>query len=199
MFGFTLYSIGRSLTMAVAAASLTLICAAGAGAQAVPLEKKGAEIDVRVKTAITSTTAHSGDPFTMAVTDTLFNHHPELRGAAVEGHLEDVVAASPSHKAAMNVIFDDIVFADGRSEPLSAAVKNVSAIEPHTHHLRDAGIILGSAVVGHIVSKRTGHGGGTLAGAAAGIAIVSSLKSDITIKPGTIVKLKLLAVLPQPE
>jgi hypothetical protein len=184
--------------MAAAIASLTLLCAAAAGAQAVPLENKGAEIDLRVQTAISSKTAHGGDPFTMAVTDTLFNHHPELRGATVEGHVEQVVAASPTRKAALNVIFDDIVFADGRSEPIVASVKNVSAFEPRTHHLRDAGIIIGSAVVGHIVSKRTGHGGGTLAGAAAGIAIVSSLKSDISIKPGTLVKLKLLAALPQP-
>ena len=53
-------------------------------------------------------------------------------------------------------------------------------------------MIVGSAVAGHIVSKKTGVGGGTLAGAAAGFAIVSAMKSDLTIKPGTIVKLKLL-------
>lgn len=198
MFASSFRSIGRSLGMLASTAALASICAAGAGAEAIPLEKKGTEIDVRVKTAISTKTAHSGDTFTLPVTDTLFNHHPELKGASVEGHLEDVVAAAPSHKAALNVIFDDIVFADGRSEPISAAVKNVSAIEPKTHHVRDAGIIIGAAVVGHITSKRTGHGGGTLAGAAAGIAIVSALKSDITIKPGTLVKLKLLAELPTP-
>ncbi len=199
MLGSFSYIIQRSLGMVLAAAALALICAAGAHAQAVPLEKRGAEIDVRVQTALSSKTAHDGDPFTMPVTDTLFNHHPELRGAAVEGHLENVVAASPAHKASMNVIFDDIVFAGGGSEPIDAAVKNVSAFEPKTHHLRDAGIIIGAAVVGHIASKKTGHGGGTLAGAAAGIAIVSALKSDITIKPGTVVKLKLLAELPAPQ
>ncbi len=198
MFLSFINPIQRSVGTAAAAASLALLCAAGAVAQAGPLEKKGAEIDVRVKTAISSKTAHEGDAFTLPVTDTLFNHHPELKGASVEGHLENVVAASPAHKASMNVIFDDILFADGRSEPISAAVKNVSALEPKTHHIRDVGIILGSAVVGHIASKKTGHGGGTLAGAAAGIAIVSSLKSDITVKPGTVVKLKLLTELPQP-
>jgi hypothetical protein len=162
------------------------------------LTKKGSEVDVRVLTSMSSKTSNSGDPFAMTETDLLFVHHPELHGATIEGHLEDVVAASPTRKASMSVIFDDIKFADGRTEPVSVAVKNVSAFEPKTHHIRDMGIIIGSAVVGHVVSKKTHVGGGTLGGAAAGFAIVSAMKSDITIKPGTIVKLKLLSDLPQP-
>ncbi len=192
-------SLGRSLGTLLAVSVLVSLCAGGAGAQAAPLEKKGAEIDARLDTALSSKTAPSGTPFVLKVTDMLFNHHPELKGAAVEGHLEDVVAASPTHRASMNVIFDDILFADGRSEPIFAAVKNVSAFEPKTHHLRDVGIIIGSAVVGHIASKKTGHGGGTFAGAAAGFAVVSALKSDIVIRRGTLVKLKLQQALPQPE
>jgi hypothetical protein len=192
-------SLGRSLGTLMTVSALVSLCAGAAGAQAVPLEKKGAEIDARLDTALSSKTAPSGTPFVLKVTDTLFNHHPELKGAAVEGHLEDVVAASPTHRASMNVIFDDILFADGRSEPIFAAVKNVSAFEPKTHHVRDVGIIIGSAVVGHIASKKTGHGGGTLAGAAAGFAVVSALKSDIVIHRGTLVKLKLQQPLPQPE
>ena len=57
--------------------------------------------------------------------------------------------------------------------------KNMSAFEPKTHHIR-------------------GVGGGTLAGAAAGFALVSAMKSDLTIKPGTIVKLELLRDITQP-
>jgi hypothetical protein len=179
-------------------AVLASLCGGAAAAQTPPLEKRGAEIDARLTSPLSSKTSPSGTPFTLTVVDTLFNHHPELHGAAVDGHLEDVVAASPTHRAAMNVIFDDIRFPDGTTEPIDATVKNMSAFEPHTHHLRDMGIIIGSAVVGHIVSKKTGHGGGTLAGAAAGFAVVSALKSDITIRSGTLVKLKLLHALPQP-
>jgi hypothetical protein len=153
---------------------------------------------VRVLTPLSTKTSKNGDPFAMTETDLIFVHHPELKGATIEGHLEDVVPAGSTHKASMNVIFDDIKFADGRTEPISVAVKNMSAFEPKTHHLRDVGLIVGSAVVGHVVSKKTGHVGGTLAGAAAGFAIVSAMKSDVTIKPGTIVKLKLLSDLPQP-
>lgn len=190
--------VRRSLRALSAGVTLAALCAGAAGAQSAPLTKKGAEVDVRVQTPLSTKTSHSGDPFAMTETDLLFVHHPELKGATIEGHLEDVVAASPAHKASMNVIFDDIKFADGRTEPISVAVKNVSAFEPKTHHIRDMGIIIGSAVVGHVVSKRTGVGGGTLGGAVAGFAIVSAMKSDITLKPGTIVKLRLVHDLPQP-
>jgi len=193
-----LTNVRPSLRAIAASATLAALCAGIAGAQDAPLTKKGAEIDVRVLTEMSTKTSHTGDPFAMTETDLIFVHHPELKGATVEGHLEDVVAAGPTRKASMNVIFDDIKFADGRTEPISVAVKNMSAFEPRTHHLRDMGVIVGSAVVGHVVSKKTGHGGGTLAGAAAGFALVSAMKSDITIKPGTIVKLKLLHDLPQP-
>jgi hypothetical protein len=195
MFGFPL-ALARSVA---AAAALTALCAGMAGAQGAPLTKKGAEVDVRVLTPLSTKTSHDGDPFAMTEVDLIFVKHPELNGATIEGHLENVVAAGPTHKASMNVIFDDIKFADGRTEPISVAVKNMSALEPKTHHLRDAGIIVGSAVVGHITSKKTGVGGGTLAGTAAGFALVSAMKSDITVKPGTIVKLKLLHDLPPPS
>jgi hypothetical protein len=191
--------VRRVVRQVAAGAALAAVCCGAAGAQGAPLEKKGAEVDARVVTPLSTKTSHSGDPFAMTETDLLFVHHPELHGATIEGHLENVVAASPTHKASMNVIFDDIKFADGSTEPVAVAVKNVSAFEPKTHHIRDMGVIIGSAVVGHIVSKKTGHGGGTLAGAAAGFALVSAMKSDITIKPGTIVKLKLVHDLPQPE
>jgi hypothetical protein len=187
-----------ALRATLAAAVLTALCAGIAGAQGAPLTKKGSEIDARVQTALSTKTSHNGDPFALTETDLIFVHHPELKGATIEGHVEDVVAASSTRKASMNVIFDDIKFADGRTEPIFIGVRNMSAFEPRTHHLRDMGLIVGSAVAGHIVSKKTGHGGGTLAGAAAGFAIASSMKSDIVIKSGTIVKLKLLRDLPQP-
>jgi hypothetical protein len=190
-------NIRNSLRAFAAAGVLAALCAGVAGAQTAPLTKKGSEVDVRVLTLMSSKTSHSGDPFAMTETDLLFVHHPELHGATIDGHLENVVSASPTRKASMSVIFDDIRFADGHTEPVSVAVKNVSAFEPKTHHVRDMGIIVGSAVVGHVVSKKTHVGGGTLGGAAAGFAIVSAMKSDITIKPGTIVKLKLLSDLPQ--
>ncbi len=198
MFGFSFRSVGRSLGTVATFGIVASLCATSGAAQTAPLEKRGAEIDARVATPLNSKNTPAGTPFALNVTDTPFDRHPELKGAVVEGHLENVVPASPARRAAMHVIFDDIRFADGRSEPIFAIVKNVAAFEPQTHHLRDVGIILGAAVAGHFASKKTGHTGGTLTGAAAGFAIVSALKSDIAIEPGTLVKLKLLQPLPQP-
>jgi hypothetical protein len=191
-------SLTTALRTGAAALALTVAASGIAGAQSTVLAKHGAEIDARVRTPISTKTSKNGDPFTLTVTDTLFVHHSELKGAKINGHLEDITPAGPTHKASMHVIFDDITFPDGRSEPISVAVKNMGALEPKTHHIRDMGIIVGSAVVGHITSKKTGHGGGTLAGAAAGFALVSAMKSDITIKPGTLVKLRLQQDLQQP-
>jgi hypothetical protein len=191
-------AIIRLLRTAAAVLALGALGTGLALAQDGVLTKHGAEIDARMLTPISTKTAQSGDAFKLAITDLLFVHHPELKGAIIDGHVEDVTPASPTHKAGLSVIFDDITFADGKSEPISVAVKNMSALEPKTHHIRDMGIIIGSAVAGHIASKKTGHGGGTLVGGAAGFAIVSALKSDIVIKPGTLLKLRLQHDITQP-
>jgi hypothetical protein len=190
-------SFRRALHAGVATLALTAMSAGIGSAQEV-LTKQGSEVDGKLMTPISTKTSQNGDAFKLAVTDLFFVHHPELKGAVIDGHLESVSPAGPTRKASLNVIFDDITFPDGKSEPIAVAVKNMSAFEPHTHHIRDVGIIVGSAVVGHIASKKTGHGGGTLAGGAAGFALVSALKSDIVIKPGTIVKLRLQQPITQP-
>jgi hypothetical protein len=190
--------VRRFSLRAVTAAVLASACIATAGAQSEVLTKKGALIEAKVTTGVSSKTSHDGDPFSLAVTDSFFHPHHELQGAVIEGHLENVTPASSTHKATMSLIFDDIAFPNGAKEPVSVVVNKLSQIEPKTHHIRDVGIIVGGAVAGHIVSKKTGHGGGTLAGAAAGFALASSLKSDIVIKPGTVIQLKLKHDLDEP-
>jgi hypothetical protein len=98
-----LYRASRTLAALVL---LTALSAGIAEAQSVPLTKKGAEVDARLQTAISTKTSHSGDPFAMNETDLLFVHHPELKGATIEGHLENVVAASPTRKASLKVLAD---------------------------------------------------------------------------------------------
>jgi hypothetical protein len=88
----------------------------------------------------------------------------------------------------MTVIVDNVRLADGHTVPLPVKLVSFTVFEPQTHHIRDAGIIVGAAVAGHMMAGKS-HGG--LAGAAAGVALVSTLKSDITAKAGTVVKLKL--------
>jgi hypothetical protein len=186
----------RSIAAVLLAAMFTTSAFAQSGTV---VTKKGALVDAKITTGLSSKTSKSGDPFSMTVTDSFFHRHPELKGTVIDGHVESVSAASPTHKATMNIIFDDITFPNGQKEPVSVAVAKMSQIEPKTHHVRDIGIIIGGAVAGHVVSKKTGHNGGTLAGAAAGFALASSLKSDIVIKPGTVIQLKLLQDLQQPS
>jgi hypothetical protein len=194
-----LFGVRRRTLRGIAAVALAATCSVAALAQSSDvITKKGALIEAKVTTPISSKTSQSGDPFSLQITDSLFHHHPELKGAVVDGHLENVTPASATHKATLSLIFDDITFGDGGKEPISVVVNKLSQVEPKTHHIRDIGIIVGGAVAGHIVSKKTGHGGGTLAGAAAGFALVSSLKSDIVIKPGTIIQLKLKADIDEP-
>jgi hypothetical protein len=175
-----------------AAAVLAAVALSGGigAAQSTVLEKRGGEINAQVSTALSSKTNADGDPFVLVVHDTFFHRTPNLKGAVIEGHLEGVTKATPTHAATMRLIFDDLKLPDGTTEPVDLKVVSIHDFEPHTHHVRDVGIIVGGVVAGHIASKRSGVKGGTLTGAAAGFAIASSLKSDITVKPGTNVKLR---------
>ncbi|MFN2460868.1 MAG: hypothetical protein ABR591_09310 [Candidatus Velthaea sp.] len=178
---------------AAAITAALILIAAGAGAsraQSVVLAPRGAELDGEIQQTLDSGKNHDGDAFTLRTKDTFF-HKSALKGATVEGHLERVTRASRAHKAAMNVIFDDVRLADGTVAPIHVTVKSFKEFEPKTHRLRDAAIVVSTAVAGHAVSKRTGHKGGTLAGAAAGFAIATSMKSNIVVRRGTYVRLKL--------
>ncbi len=178
-FFVTLATVG-ALAMAVAPGPIF--------AQTV-LAKKGWIVDGVLQQTLNSKSNHDGDTFTLAEKDTFFHHNPPLKGAVVEGHLENVTPASATHKATMSIIFDDIKLPDGSTLPIHAKVDSIKEFEPKTHHLRDAALIVGGAVAGHMVAKQH-HGG--LAGAAAGFALASTLKSDINVKQGTLVQLKLL-------
>lgn len=150
------------------------------------LVKKGSEVDGSLQQTLNSKTNHDGDTFTLLAKDTFFHHNETLRGAVIEGHLENVTPASATHKATMLVVFDDVKLPDGSTATLDPRIKSLSAFEPKTHHVRDVGLIVGGAVAGHMLAKRS-HGG--TAGAAAGFALASTMKSDIKVKRGTIVKL----------
>jgi hypothetical protein len=156
------------------------------------LVARGAEVDGSLQQPISSKLNHNGDRFTLAQTDTFWHHKPQLKGAIIDGHVENVSPAGPAKKATLSLVFDDITLADGSTVPLSAQLISLKEVEPQTHKIRDTGIILGSAFTGHLVSKNTGKNGGTLAGAAAGVALVATLKDDIKVKRGTVLRLKLL-------
>ena len=175
-----------ALGMAAALASNALPSLAD---QTTTVIKKGTEIDAVLVQTLSSKTNHNGDKFTLTPKDGFWHKNPpQLKGSAIEGHLENVTPASPTHKATMTAIVDDVRLVSGQVLPLPVKLVSFTVFEPKTHHVRDAGIIIGGYIAGHMAAGKS-HGG--LAGAAAGVVLVSTLKSDITAKAGTVVKLKL--------
>jgi hypothetical protein len=173
---------------------MALLLAAGAAVSAQPaaLAPAGAQFEARLDQELNTKNLHDGDRFTMTEHEGFFHHAPAaLKGAKIEGHVENVSPAHMGHGATMNVILDDVVMSDGSTAPINASVTSIKEFEPRTHHLRDAAFVVGGAVAGHIEGKRHGVKHGGLAGAAAGFALATSLKSDIDVKKGTIVHLKL--------
>ncbi len=144
---------------------------------------------------LSSKTNKNGDTFAMSQKNTWFHHNEALTGATIDGHVENVTPAGPTHKATMSIIFDDVKLADGTLVPLQAKATN---LKPPTHHVRDAGLIMGSAVAGHMLGSRANMKHGGMAGAAAGFAIATTMKSDIVVKTGTRVEMKLAADLVKP-
>jgi hypothetical protein len=179
----------RLLLVAAALAALTLPVLADS-----VIAPKGAEFEATLDRELNTKALHDGDTFTLTEHEGWFHKAPPgLKGAKIDGHVENVSPAKMGHGASMSVFFDDVKTADGATAPIDAKVTSSKALEPKSHHLRDVGLIVGGAVTGHIVSKRTGVKHGTLAGAAAGFALATSLKSDIDVKRGTILHLKLNA------
>lgn len=165
----------------------------GAGGESgTTLAARGVEVDAVVQQELNSATGKQGEAFTMTEKDTFFHKNPALNGAVIDGHVENVSAANPMHKATMTVVFDDVRLADGSTAPIHAAIVSMGAFQPKGHTLRNIGIVVGSAVAGHMLAKKTGGHMGTLVGAAAGVALASSLKSNIDVKAGTLVRLRLL-------
>lgn len=178
----------------VCAAALTagaLFPAAG-GAQTV-LAKSGAQVEGTLQATLDSTKNHDGDKFTLSEKDSFFHRTPALKGGVIEGHVEHVVPAGKGQKASMNIVFDDVVMPDGSSAPIQARLDSLKTLEPKSHKLRDAGVVVGAAIAGHYLGKRMGvQHGGLVAGAAA-FALVANEKTNIKVNKGTLVKLRLTA------
>lgn len=142
--------------------------------------------------AISTKSDHDGDTFALAQTDTLFHKNPALHGAVIDGHLEDVHAAGPMRNPAMTLVFDDIRMPDGTKAPVNVKLASMKAFEPKTHHLRTIGLMVGGAIAGHEVAKRTGKKHGGLVGAAGGYALSQTLKTDIVVPAGTVIEVKFM-------
>ncbi len=157
----------------------------------------GASFDAKLQEEITTARNHNQDRFTLREQNPLFGGNPLLKDAQIEGHLEQVTKAGKGVKAKLHLVFDDIVLNDGNRFPLNATLVN-STIETKTKGtlLRNAGIVIGGAVIGHYVGKATHVPLGTTGGAATATAVVlNSPGGEVVLKRGTSLKLKLNAPL----
>jgi len=162
-------------------------------AQTTVLAHKGAQLDGTLNETLDSGKDQSGKTFTLTEHEGIFVKNPPLKGATIDGHLENVTPANGTklQKASMSIVIDDIKMPDGTIiSPVQIGIKSLKDLEPKTHKLRDSAIIVGSAVAGHFVSKKTGKKGGTLAGAATGFALVNTMKSNIVLKRGTLIRMR---------
>jgi hypothetical protein len=162
-------------------------------AQTTVLVHKGAQLDGTLNETLDSGKDSGGKTFTLTEHEGFFVKNPALRGATIDGHIENVNPANglKGQKATMSVVIDDIKMSDGTLiSPVQISIKSLKEFEPKTHTIRDSMVIVGAAVAGHFVSQRTGHKGGTLAGAATGFALVNTLKSNIVLRRGTLVRMR---------
>ena len=164
-------------------------------AQTTSLAPRGALVEGELQQTLDTGKLHDGERFTLLARDTLW-HHTALKGDVIDGHVANVVPASATHKASLSIILDDVRTPDGTLLPIDAHVTSLKEFAPKSHLFRDTALVIGGAVTGHIVSKKTGHGGGTLAGAAGGFALASSLKSNVVVRKGSIVQLRLIQAVP---
>ncbi len=165
-------------------------------AQTTVLARKGAQLDGTLNDTLDSGKDASGKTFSLTEHEGIFVKNPSLKGATIDGHIENVSPANgiKGQKATMSIVLDDIKMPDGSLiSPVQLSIKSLKDLEPKTHKIRDSMVIVGSAVAGHFVSNKTGHKGGTLAGAATGFALVNTMKSNIVLKRGTLVRMRVNA------
>ena len=102
------------------------------------------EVEVRLKTPLTSYSSKAGTPFECVVLRPWISNDVVVipQGATVHGHVERVtsVGLGLRHESArMDLVFDDFVTADGRSFPLQA---KLDAIDNAREHVK-SGVVRG--------------------------------------------------------
>lgn len=138
---------------------------------------------------ISTKTSHSGDKFTLTHTDTFFHKNPALAGAVVEGHLDNVSAAGIGKKPNITIVFDDVKMPDGTSAPVDVKLVSLHAFDAKSHKMRTLGMVVGGAVAGHMAAHAAGKHHGGMMGAVGGYALSQTMKTDIDVKPGTVLEL----------
>lgn len=168
-----LCACGRSSNVSTQSAATGAAPAAGGTV----LVTAGTQFRGKLQPEISTKTSHDGDTFTITRSD----------GAVIDGHLQGVSAAGMGHKPALTVVFDDVRLPDGEKAPINVQLMNVGAFDARSHHWRTIGMVLGGGTAGHIAAGK--HHGGLL-GAAGGYMLSQQMKTDVDVKPGTVIAVK---------
>jgi len=182
---FALGACGRSSNVTTQSAVTGPPAAGGA-----VLVKSGTTFRGKLQQEIATNKSHDGDTFTIVQQDTLMHKDPALHGAVIEGHLANVSAAGLGKKPAMTIVFDDVRMPDGQTAPIHVKLVNVGTFDAKTHHWRTVGMMLGAGIAGHMAAGK--HHGGTM-GAAGAYVLSQEMKTNVDVKPGTLVELKFLS------
>ena len=156
------------------------------------LVKAGTVFNGKLQQEISSKTSHDGDTFALVETDTLMHKDPALHGSVLEGHLSNVTPAGMGRKPAMTIVFDDVKMADGTKAPADVQIVSMNEFNAKSHKMRTIGLMVGGAMAGHMAAHVAGKKHGGLMGAAGGYVLSQEMKTDIDVKPGTVVRVKFL-------
>ncbi len=90
----------------------------------------GTNLDIRLKTKLTTKHAKIGDPFTGEIEHPVLSGNVEIvpTGSAVNGHLEKVQAAGRDHRASMRPVIDTIVGRSGMVYKLSPESQRLTLV-----------------------------------------------------------------------
>jgi len=176
----------------------SLAVAAGALALALPALPASAQSTLPANTTINTVldtqdintkNAQVGDGFTMDVVAPFPNGDGSFSGARVRGHVAEVVSGGQGRSARLRLAFDSIVFADGSSAPIAAAVASTQAKNENTTARRGLGALVGAAVgsqtIGRIIGGSAGSVVGLLGGAAGGYLYAKNDKPNFDIAKGS--------------
>ncbi len=187
VFALSLAACSKNSNVSTQSAGSSAQTAAGTGAT---LVKAGTVFNGRLQQEISSKSSHTGDIFVLAETDSMFHKDPTLHGSVIDGHLENVTPAGMGRKPGMTVVFDDIKFPDGTKAPVNVTLLSMNEFNAKSHKMRTLGLMAGGAVAGHMAGHAAGKKHGGLLGAAGGYALSQEMKTDIDVKPGTLIRVK---------
>jgi hypothetical protein len=193
MVGSMGHSFARTFAAGACAAAF-LFAALPAAAQYYTLPEGTQISSVLASEDIDTKTAQIGDGFTMDIVAPYPNGDANFAGAKLRGHVSDVQAAGQGKPARLRLVFDSIVFPNGQSAPISAAVTQQAAKNDNTTARKGLGAAIGAAIgsqtIGRIIGGSAGSVVGLLGGAAGGYLYAANNKPNFDLARGAAVSVQ---------